>query len=144
MPLRAHRIDRIMEAAEEHSDRYQDGSTVKVLCMVGAIRIQNTKTGAKMAYASDNTMSFGYGVIIGEDYKPLQMLTYGSTDMYPEQNLANRVAAFWSSSKQMKEVEVRANTIGTPSPRSVSSGFYVLSIGRDWRDDIIKLKLIEL
>ncbi len=50
-PLRAHRIDRIMEAAEEQSDRYRDGSTVKVLCMVGAVRIQNTKTGAKMAYA---------------------------------------------------------------------------------------------
>ena len=50
-PLRCARIDRIMEATEEGSDRYQDGSTVRLLCMVGALRVQNTKTGAKMAYA---------------------------------------------------------------------------------------------
>ena len=40
-----------MAAAEEGSDRYRDGSTIKVLTMVGTVRIQNTKTGAKMAYA---------------------------------------------------------------------------------------------
>jgi len=50
-PLRAARIDRILEAAEEGSDRYRDGSTVRVLCMVGSLRVQNTKSGAKMAYA---------------------------------------------------------------------------------------------
>ena len=49
-PLRAHRIDRILDAVEEQSDRYRDGSTVRVLCMVDAVRIQNTKSGAKMAY----------------------------------------------------------------------------------------------
>ena len=125
-------------------NQYQDNRKTTVTYKASNSNKVTNEYENDLAYASDNTMSFGYGVIIGEDYKPLQMLTYGSTDMYPEQNLANRVAAFWSSSKQMKEVEVRANAIGTPSPRSVSSGFYVLSIGRDWRDDIIKLKLIEL
>jgi len=49
-PLRCARLDRVLEAAEEGSDRYQDGSTIRLLCMVGAIRVQNTRSGAKMAY----------------------------------------------------------------------------------------------
>ena len=50
-PLGAHRLDRILAAAEEGGDRYRDGSTVKLLCMVGALRTQTTKSGARMAYA---------------------------------------------------------------------------------------------
>ncbi len=49
-PLRAHRLDRVLSAVEEGTDTYRDGSTIRVLCMVGTVRVQNTKSGARMAY----------------------------------------------------------------------------------------------
>ena len=49
-PLRAHRLDRVLAAVEEGSDAYPDGSSIRVLCMVGTVRVQNTKAGARMAY----------------------------------------------------------------------------------------------
>ena len=49
-PLRCVRLDRVFAAIEEGADTYKDGTTVRTLCMVGAVRVQPTKTGAKMAY----------------------------------------------------------------------------------------------
>ncbi|MBR5524825.1 MAG: DNA polymerase III subunit alpha [Clostridia bacterium] len=49
-PLRAHRLDRVLEAVEEGADTYRDGTTLRVLCMVSSLRNQTTKSGAKMAY----------------------------------------------------------------------------------------------
>ena len=59
-PLHCVRLDRVLESAEEGSDRYQDGTTIRVLGMVGAIRVQNTKSGAKMAYVQIEDL---YGAI---------------------------------------------------------------------------------
>ena len=49
-PLKCVRLDRVLAAVEEGADTYRDGTTIRTLCMVGAARIQHTKTGAKMAY----------------------------------------------------------------------------------------------
>ena len=49
-PLRCVRLDRVLAAIEEGADTYRDGTTVRLLCMVGAARVQPTKSGAKMAY----------------------------------------------------------------------------------------------
>ena len=49
-PLRCVRLDRVLSAIEEGADTYRDGTTVRLLCMIGAVRVQPTKTGAKMAY----------------------------------------------------------------------------------------------
>ena len=49
-PLRCVRLDRVLAAIEEGADTYRDGTTIRTLCMVGAVRVQPTKTGAKMAY----------------------------------------------------------------------------------------------
>ncbi len=49
-PLGAHRLDRVLAAVEEGSDTYADGTTVRLLCLVGAVRVQATKSGARMAY----------------------------------------------------------------------------------------------
>ena len=63
-PLRCARIDRIVESAEEGNDRYPDGATVRVLCMVGALRVQNTKSGAKMAYAQLEDLYGGMEAVV--------------------------------------------------------------------------------
>ena len=49
-PLKCVRLDRVLAAVEEGADTYRDGTTIRTLCMVGAVRVQHTKTGAKMAY----------------------------------------------------------------------------------------------
>ncbi|MBQ7089350.1 MAG: DNA polymerase III subunit alpha [Clostridia bacterium] len=49
-PLKCLRLDRVLAAVEEGSDAYPDGAAIRLLCMVGAVRIQPTKSGAKMAY----------------------------------------------------------------------------------------------
>ena len=49
-PLKCVRLDRVLAAIEEGADTYKDGTTLRTLCMVGAVRVQPTKTGAKMAY----------------------------------------------------------------------------------------------
>ncbi len=48
--LRANRLDRVLAAIEEEADSYTDGSTLRLLCLVGAMRLQTTKSGARMAY----------------------------------------------------------------------------------------------
>ena len=49
-PLKCVRLDRVLAAVEEGSDTYPDGAAIRTLCMVGTVRVQPTKTGAKMAY----------------------------------------------------------------------------------------------
>ncbi len=48
--LRANRLDRVLAAIEDGADTYADGSTLRLLCLVGSVRVQSTKTGARMAY----------------------------------------------------------------------------------------------
>ncbi len=48
--LRANRLDRVLGAIEEGVDTYTDGSTLRLLCLVGSLRVQSTKSGARMAY----------------------------------------------------------------------------------------------
>ena len=58
--LRADRIDRVRASLEEGGDRYQDGTGVRLLCLVGNLRVQNTKAGARMAYV---TLEDLYGTV---------------------------------------------------------------------------------
>lgn len=99
---------------------------------------------ADLVYATDNNMSFGYGLVIGTDFKPLKTITYGSTEMHPEQNLANRVSSYWRKAKRRLNIEVLANVVGVVTPRSATSDMWVTAISRDWRDDVIGIGLIEL
>ena len=48
--LRADRLDRVLAAIEEDTGTYPDGCQLRLLCMVGSVRTQTTKSGAPMAY----------------------------------------------------------------------------------------------
>ena len=61
-PLRADRLDRILTALEEGSGPYADGTSVRLLCLVGAVRLQTTKSNARMAYLQLEDL---YGAIEG-------------------------------------------------------------------------------
>ena len=61
--MRADRLDRILTALEEGgSGSYADGSTVRLICLVGAVREQVTKANARMAIVQLEDL---YGAIEG-------------------------------------------------------------------------------
>ena len=105
---------------------------------------------ADCIYASDNDLSFGFGVIANPVGSYFIMTTYGSspTPERPEQHLADRVANYWATAKRMLELELLSNLIANINPMYLvtvdGSTMYPIAIGRNWRDDVTRLTLIEL
>jgi hypothetical protein len=104
---------------------------------------------ADCIYASDNDMSFGYGVLINADNTYFNGYNYGGLGLltYPEQHLANRVAAFWATSKRKMRPQLRLNTVNMPRPNNKVSldgtlG-HPIAISHQWRDDILTLTILE-
>jgi hypothetical protein len=106
-------------------------------------------------YASDNDMSFGYGVIIdGSGY--MGGLLYGSstTPEFAEQHLANRVTSYWQTTKRMLRLPLRSNlSIDGTAVNDITPQFKVtadgtvchpIGISHDWRDVVTTLTLLEL
>lgn len=106
---------------------------------------------ADCIYASDNDMSFGYGVLLNSDNTYFKGYNYGGLGLltYPEQHLANRVAAFWATSKRRIRTELRSDTISNPEPKpnnKVSLDGTIghpIAISHQWRDDITILTILE-
>ena len=105
---------------------------------------------ADCIYASDNDMSFGFGVLANPDGSYFSMTTYGSstTPERPEQHLADRVANYWATAKRMLELELLSNLIANINPMYMvtvdGSTMHPIAIGRRWSDDVTTLKLIEI
>ena len=99
-------------------------------------------------YATNNDMSFGYGVIINADGSYMWHVGYGNIQEIPEQHLADRVTAYWASAKRKLEVELRTDQITEPSPQNRvtidSTTGYPIAMSCEWRDDVTKLTIMEL
>ena len=101
-------------------------------------------------YASDNDMSFGYGLLINPDGTFMQKAVYGATSQHPEQNLADRVTAYWQQARRKVSVEMRSDDLNVSaiSPEKKvtldSMTFYPIAISREWRDDVTELTMLEL
>ena len=104
---------------------------------------------ADMIYASDNNMEYGYGLIINPaDGSFVETVGYGNQQEHPEQHLANRVAAFWQSSKRQVVTELRTEAIPDVTPRhrltlETAWKFDPIAISHDWRDDVTTLTLLQ-
>lgn len=48
--IRADRLDKVLTAIEENTGDYNDGANVRLLCLIGNVRVQATRSGARMAY----------------------------------------------------------------------------------------------
>ena len=100
-------------------------------------------------YASDNNMEYGYGLIINPaDGSFVETVGYGNQQEHPEQHLANRVAAFWQSSKRQVVTELRTEAIPDVTPRhrltlETAWKFDPIAISHDWRDDVTTLTLLQ-
>lgn len=112
---------------------------------------------ANCIFASDNNMEYGYGLLLDANGNILPTVQYGGSALnqqHPEQHLANRVATFWNTAKRMIDAELMSY-YGSAATAAVSvephtkvtidgNIFTPLAIGRDWRDDIVRLSLLEL
>jgi hypothetical protein len=102
-----------------------------------------------MIYASDNNMEYGYGLIINpSDGSFVETVGYGNQQEHPEQHLANRVAAFWQSSKRQVVTELRTEAIPDVTPRhrltlETAWKFDPIAISHNWRDDVTTLTLLQ-
>jgi hypothetical protein len=103
---------------------------------------------ADCIFASDDNMEYGLGLLMNPDGTFMATAPYNNTDKHPEQQLADRVAAYWEDSKREIDADLRTDVIGTITPRSKATldgtTFYPAAIARDWRDDITTIKFLEL
>jgi hypothetical protein len=111
---------------------------------------RNNQEDIDLVYASDKDMEYGFGLLMNTDYSYMDTVYYGSSLQHPEQHLANRIASYWGSAKQMVSAELRTDVvdIGTPiHPRThmVLDGMHyrTLSINHQWRDDVTGVKMIQ-
>lgn len=102
-----------------------------------------------LIYATDNNyIGFGYGVPINTDGTRVDTVSYNGDDEIPEQNMADRAAAYWSASKRKILAELNSNVVGTVTPRNImtfdGTTCHPISISREWRDDKLILTLMEV
>ena len=112
------------------------------------VNIVRDEWNADCIYASDNDLDWGYGVIMDDDGKWLETITYDDTAVHPEQHLANRVAAYGETSKRRISVELRTDAIDEITPQNTvqldGTTCYPIAIGHDWHDDITMITMLEI
>lgn len=108
---------------------------------------------ANCIFASDNNMEYGYGLLLNASGNIIQMVQYGGSatnQQHPEQHLANRVANYWATAKRKIDTELLVNNVGDVTPHTKvsvtgeSGTFTPIAISRNWRDDVLKLSLLQL
>ena len=103
---------------------------------------------ADCVYATENKFKFSYGELINPNGTFCESVSYNGTNERPEQHLANRVVNYWASAKRKLEVELRTDAITEPSPQNRmsidSTTGYPITVGREWRNDVTKLTILEL
>ena len=67
---------------------------------------------------------------------------------HPERRLCSRISTFWASSRKMMQVEMKNEDYETISPAMIikdnQDKYVSLSISRDWRNNLLQLKIIKL
>lgn len=112
---------------------------------------QRNDWDSDLAYASapdSSYMAFGFGVPANSDGSRLGVASYGSTEQVPEQNMANRVAAYWGTSKRRITADLNTAVIPAITPRKTvtldGTDCYPISITNDWWNDKTTLTLLQL
>lgn len=102
---------------------------------------------ADCIFASDNDMEYGYGLLMDADGDYLEKAPYNGVQAIPEQHLADRVAAYWDSSRRVFRIESQTQTFIVSPLQPViinSTKCHPVSISHNWRDDVTQFMMIEL
>lgn len=113
---------------------------------------KNTENwSADCIFASDNNMEYGLGLLMNSNGTWLQKAIYSHATVQqqrPEEHLASAVTTYWQTCRHMETIEMQYNSVGDVRPdNSVSFGgisYHPVAISHDWRDDIIKLEMINM
>lgn len=100
-------------------------------------------------FATDKNLAVGFGLVSNPNGTMMTGVTYGGGGSeIPEQHLADRIVGYWATAKRKIECELRLNVVGNiyPSYKVTmdNSTLYPISISHDWRDDIMRLNLMEV
>lgn len=100
-------------------------------------------------FATDKDLDYGFGIVIETDGTYMTSALYNSGNAIPEQHLADRVAAYGTRAKRVVSCNLLVDKInGTVTPRHQvtldGTTFYPVAISNDWRNDILKLLLMEI
>lgn len=102
-------------------------------------------------FACDNDMTFGFGVLLDENGTPMKGVATGGIGgvlLQPEQMLADAVANYWRTAKRKMELALRYEVVGNVVPQDIvrvaGVAGYAISIGHEWRDDIINVTTLEI
>lgn len=135
--------NRLTRADENRNDRYDYTASTE--------GIERNDWDSDLIYASapmSSYMAFGVGVVINEDGTRLEKATYGEDEEIPEQNMANRVAAYWGTSKRKITAELNTAVIPEITPRNTitldGTTCHPISISHDWWNDKTTLTLLQL
>ena len=130
-------------ADENRNDRYDYTATTE--------GNQRNDWDFDLIYASAPTssyMAFGVGIPANTDGSRLERATYGSSQEIPEQNMADRVAAYWGTSKRRITADLNTAVIPAISPRKTVSldgtDCYPIAISHDWWNDVTTLTLLQI
>ena len=115
---------------------------------------------ADCIYASDNSLPFGYGMLMNVDGTFMQGIhNVLHRAELQEEWLAECVTLYWAQAKRKIETEMRSNitcslstggtlAIGKTSPAHRvaidATTFTPIAISHSWRDDVTKLVLLEI
>lgn len=101
------------------------------------------KWESNTVFVSDNQFVFGYGILMNPDGTP-----YTGGDIRPEQQLANRVVNYWSTSKRKLSCEFRDDIVIDLGPQIIGkldgTRVHPISVSHDWRNDIMQAILMEV
>jgi hypothetical protein len=116
-------------------------------------KVFDTEREESTTFASYNNNIDGNNVIMDGNLGYVSEINYsadgGGYTAHPEQHLADRIANFYRNPRRMLELELDTADIGDVAPDYkvqdyLDRTYYPLVIGREWREGITKLKMIEL
>ena len=105
----------------------------------------------EVIFLTENYNTWGAGVVYNADLSIFPGWDYtrhsvGNTA--PEQRLVDRVAAFWIHSRRSVDAEIRLDLVSSVEPVNTltidGSLLYPVSISHNWRDDVLRVKAIEI
>lgn len=97
---------------------------------------------ADCIFASDHKMKYGLGLLMTNLGAWLTTVEYNGVQKVPEVHLSEAVTAFWSQKRNLYHTETQVTNNTNVTPATLTKNGYTLAIGRDWRDDIIKVDSI--
>lgn len=101
-----------------------------------------------LIFASDNNNQFGCGIILNADGSYCSDIDYtDGTTQHPEQHTVDRMGTYYSRTRRMIHTDVQSNLLGAISPiykvTIDDTVMHPIAISRNWRDDVIRLALLE-